>query len=94
MRAWSQCNTSFNARAGTLRGMHYQAEPHGEAKLVRVTRGAVFDVIVDLRRDSATFREWFGVELDARDAGARCTCRSASPTASRRSSTTPRCSTR
>ncbi len=60
-----QASTSFNARAGTLRGLHYQADPHGEAKLVRVTRGAVFDVIVDLRPDSATFREWFGVELDA-----------------------------
>jgi dTDP-4-dehydrorhamnose 3,5-epimerase len=58
-------NTSFNPRAGTLRGMHYQAPPHGEAKLVRVTRGAVFDVIVDLRADSATFRRWFALELDA-----------------------------
>ena len=50
----AQCNTSFNARAGTLRGLHYQAEPHGEGKLVRCTRGAVFDVAVDLRPDSAT----------------------------------------
>ena len=49
-----QCNTSFNARAGTLRGMHYQAEPHGEAKLVRCTRGAIYDVAVDLRPDSPT----------------------------------------
>lgn len=60
-----QCSTSFNEHAGTLRGMHYQAAPYEEAKLVRVTRGAVFDVIVDLRADSATFRQWFGVELDA-----------------------------
>ena len=60
-----QASTSFNVRAGTLRGMHYQAAPHGEVKLIRATRGAVFDVIVDLRRDSATFRGWFGVELDA-----------------------------
>ena len=60
-----QCSTSFNARAGTLRGMHYQADPHGEAKLVRVTRGAVFDVIVDLRPASPTCRGWFGIELDA-----------------------------
>lgn len=60
----TQCSTSFNARAGTLRGMHYQADPHGEAKLVRVTRGAIFDVIVDLRSDSATFKGWFGVHLD------------------------------
>lgn len=56
----AQMNTSFNRRAGTLRGLHFQAEPHGEAKLVRVTRGAVFDVIVDLRS-----RAWFGVELTA-----------------------------
>jgi dTDP-4-dehydrorhamnose 3,5-epimerase len=61
----SQCNASFNARAGTLRGMHFQAEPHGEAKLVRCTRGAVFDVIVDLRRDSPAFCRWFGIELRA-----------------------------
>jgi dTDP-4-dehydrorhamnose 3,5-epimerase len=59
----SQCNTSFNAAAGTLRGMHFQAEPHGEAKLVRCTRGAIYDVIVDLRPGSPTLREWFGVEL-------------------------------
>jgi dTDP-4-dehydrorhamnose 3,5-epimerase len=59
----SQCNTSFNARAGTLRGLHYQADPHGEAKLVRCTRGAVYDVVVDLREDSATYRRWLGIEL-------------------------------
>jgi dTDP-4-dehydrorhamnose 3,5-epimerase len=61
----SQCNASFNARAGTLRGMHYQAEPHGEAKLVRCTRGAIFDAVVDLRPDSPAFRRWFGLELRA-----------------------------
>jgi dTDP-4-dehydrorhamnose 3,5-epimerase len=61
----AQCNTSFNARAGTLRGMHYQADPHGEAKLIRATRGAIFDVVVDLRAGSPTFTRWFGVELDA-----------------------------
>jgi dTDP-4-dehydrorhamnose 3,5-epimerase len=61
----SQCNASFNARAGTLRGLHFQAEPHGEAKLVRCTRGAVYDVIVDLRRDSPAFCGWFGIELRA-----------------------------
>ena len=60
-----QCNASFNASAGTLRGMHYQAEPHGEPKLVRCTRGAVFDVLVDLRPGSPTFRRWFGIELRA-----------------------------
>ena len=57
-------NTSFNARAGTLRGLHLQAEPHAEAKLVRATRGAIFDVAVDLRPDSPTYLRWHGVELD------------------------------
>jgi dTDP-4-dehydrorhamnose 3,5-epimerase len=60
-----QCNTSFNARRGTLRGMHYQADPDGEAKLVRCTRGSIFDVAVDLRPGSATYCRWFGVELGA-----------------------------
>jgi dTDP-4-dehydrorhamnose 3,5-epimerase len=60
-----QCNTSFNARAGTLRGLHYQAAPHGEGKLVRCTRGRIFDVTVDLRPDSPTHRGWLGLELDA-----------------------------
>jgi dTDP-4-dehydrorhamnose 3,5-epimerase len=59
----AQCNLSFNAKAGTLRGMHFQVAPHGEAKLVRVVRGAVFDAIVDLRPESSTFRDWFGIEL-------------------------------
>ncbi len=58
-----QCNASFNARRGTMRGMHYQAEPHGESKLVRCARGAIFDVAVDLRPDSPTFSGWHGVEL-------------------------------
>jgi dTDP-4-dehydrorhamnose 3,5-epimerase len=62
-----QCNVSFNARRGTLRGMHYQAVPHAEAKLVRCTMGAVYDVIVDLRPSSASFCRWFGVELTARN---------------------------
>jgi dTDP-4-dehydrorhamnose 3,5-epimerase len=61
------CNVSFNTAVGTLRGMHYQAAPHEEAKLVRCTAGAIYDVIVDLRRESATFRRWFGVELTARN---------------------------
>ncbi len=61
----AQCSTSFNKRAGTLRGMHYQADPHGEAKLVRVTRGAVHDVIVDLRDGSPTRCQWFAIELSA-----------------------------
>ena len=58
-------NLSFNHRRGTLRGLHYQAAPHGQAKLVRCTRGRVFDVGVDLRPDSPTFRRWVGVELSA-----------------------------
>jgi dTDP-4-dehydrorhamnose 3,5-epimerase len=60
-----QCNTSVNARRGTLRGMHYQAEPDGEAKLVRCTRGSIYDVAVDLRPDSDAYCRWFGVELSA-----------------------------
>jgi dTDP-4-dehydrorhamnose 3,5-epimerase len=56
---------SFNNQAGTLRGMHYQAEPHGQAKLVRCTRGKIYDVGVDLREDSETFKQWVGVELSA-----------------------------
>jgi len=66
----AQCNASFNAKAGTLRGLHYQAEPHGESKLVRCTRGAIFDVAVDLRPDSATLCSWHGVELSAENARA------------------------
>jgi dTDP-4-dehydrorhamnose 3,5-epimerase len=60
-----QQSVSFNKKAGTLRGMHFQAAPHEEEKLVRVTFGAVYDVIVDLRRDSSTFGRWFGIELSA-----------------------------
>lgn len=58
-----QCNASYNRSKETLRGMHYQAEPHAEAKLVRVTRGAVYDVAVDLRPNSPTFKRWIAVEL-------------------------------
>ncbi len=60
-----QCNVSFNRRRGTLRGMHYQADPYGECKLVRCTLGAIYDVIVDLRRASPTYCRWFAVELTA-----------------------------
>jgi dTDP-4-dehydrorhamnose 3,5-epimerase len=59
----SQCNLAFNERRGTLRGLHYQVAPHAEVKLVRCTRGAVYDVIVDLRPESATYTRWIGVEL-------------------------------
>jgi dTDP-4-dehydrorhamnose 3,5-epimerase len=60
-----QGNISFNHKRGTLRGMHYQVEPHAEAKLVRCTMGAIHDVILDLRPDSATFKQWLAVELTA-----------------------------
>ncbi|MDH4230745.1 MAG: dTDP-4-dehydrorhamnose 3,5-epimerase [Nitrospirota bacterium] len=59
----AQANVSCNKRKGTLRGMHYQAAPYGETKLVRCTRGAIYDVIIDMRPDSPTCRQWIGVEL-------------------------------
>ncbi|MCI0723972.1 MAG: dTDP-4-dehydrorhamnose 3,5-epimerase [Acidobacteria bacterium] len=62
---WVQCNISFNKKKGTLRGMHYQAPPHEEAKLVRCTRGAIYDVIIDLRPHSTSFKQWVAVELSA-----------------------------
>ena len=61
-----QCNVSYNRKRGTLRGMHYQVSPHDEAKLIRCVRGALYDVIVDLRPQSPTFREWVAVELRAK----------------------------
>lgn len=61
----SQISASFNAARFTLRGMHWQAAPHGETKLVRATRGRVFDVAADLRAGSPTRFRWFGIELDA-----------------------------
>jgi len=60
-----QCNISYNRKKGTLRGMHYQAAPFEEDKLVRCTRGAIYDVIIDLRRNSESFGEHFGVALTA-----------------------------
>ena len=62
---WPQMNISGNRRAGTLRGMHFQRAPHEEPKLVRCTRGAVVDVIIDLRPDSPTFRQHVAARLDA-----------------------------
>lgn len=62
---WLQCNISFNEKKGTLRGMHWQAAPCDEIKLVRCSRGAVYDVIIDLRSDSSTFMQWVGAELSA-----------------------------
>jgi dTDP-4-dehydrorhamnose 3,5-epimerase len=60
-----QCSVSHNKRSGTLRGMHWQAAPHEEAKLVTCIRGRMYDVIIDLRDASATFKQWIGVELSA-----------------------------
>lgn len=60
-----QCSVSFNRKRGTLRGMHFQAAPRAETKLVRCTRGAIYDVIVDLRRESPMFHRWCAVELTA-----------------------------
>ena len=62
--ACMQCNISYNARRGTMRGMHYQKPPHLEAKLVRCTRGAIYDVIIDLRPGSKTFGQHIGFQLD------------------------------
>jgi len=61
----AQANVGVSPRPGTLRGLHYQAAPDLEAKVVRCLQGVVWDVMVDLRADSATFRRWYGVELDA-----------------------------
>lgn len=63
--ALAQCNIAFNAKKGTLRGMHFQHAPHAQAKIIRATRGALLDVIVDLRPDSPTFKQWDAVELTA-----------------------------
>lgn len=61
----AQCSVSFNRRKGTVRGMHYQAKPHQEAKLVRCINGGIFDVMIDLRPESPNYRSWFGIELTA-----------------------------
>ncbi len=59
-----QANVSYNHKKGTMRGMHFQEEPHGEAKLIRCTKGAIYDAIIDVRQDSPTYKEWIGVELN------------------------------
>ncbi len=61
----TQLNTAFSHRRGTVRGLHYQLAPHTEAKFIRCTRGAIFDVIVDLRPGSPTLGSWYGIELTA-----------------------------
>jgi len=60
-----QCNISFNKKKGTLRGIHYQIHPYAEAKLIRCTRGRVFEVLIDLRKTSKTFKKWIGIELNS-----------------------------
>jgi dTDP-4-dehydrorhamnose 3,5-epimerase len=60
-----QANVSYNLKKGTLRGMHYQIAPYQECKLIRCTRGAIYDVIIDLRPDSPTYKQWTGLELTA-----------------------------
>lgn len=62
-----QCSLSFNKRRGTLRGMHFQAAPNAETKIVRCTSGAIYDVIIDLRPESPKFKSWIGVTLSAED---------------------------
>jgi dTDP-4-dehydrorhamnose 3,5-epimerase len=59
----SQCNISFNKNKGTLRGMHYQSAPYEEAKLISCTKGKIYDVIIDLRKDSAAYCQWQAIEL-------------------------------
>jgi dTDP-4-dehydrorhamnose 3,5-epimerase len=63
----AQCNISFNRFKGSLRGMHFQASPYSEAKLVRCTAGSIYDVIIDLRPSSPSFKKHFGLELSARN---------------------------
>jgi len=63
----SQCSISFNLKKGTLRGLHYQIEPFSEIKIISCIRGKIFDVIVDLRKDSATFKQWTNFEISQND---------------------------
>lgn len=65
-----QCSISFNLRKGTLRGMHYQAAPHAEVKLVRCTKGAIYDVVLDLRHESPTYKRWAAFMLTAENRSA------------------------
>ena len=60
-----QCNISYNPKKHTMRGMHYQVEPFAEAKLVRCVKGSIYDVVIDLRPESATFKQWTGLTLTA-----------------------------
>lgn len=60
---WKQQNIAYNYKKGTLRGMHFQKGAHAEIKVVRCTRGAIYDVVIDLRKDSSTYLQWIGTEL-------------------------------
>jgi dTDP-4-dehydrorhamnose 3,5-epimerase len=60
-----QCSVSFNRRKGTLRGIHFQAKPYAETKLIRCTRGAIYDVVLDLRPESPKFKDWIALDLTA-----------------------------
>lgn len=64
-KEWQQINHSYSTKKGTIRGMHYQLAPYNEIKMVRCIAGAVFDVIIDLRKNSPTFLKWFGAEISA-----------------------------
>lgn len=64
---WVQLNHSFTIKKGTIRGLHYQVPPHEEIKMVRCIAGTIYDVIVDLRKDSVTRLQWFGIELSAKN---------------------------
>jgi len=66
-KEWVQINHSFTAERGSIRGMHYQARPYREIKLVRCIAGSIYDVVIDLREGSATFLQWIGVELSAQN---------------------------
>jgi dTDP-4-dehydrorhamnose 3,5-epimerase len=66
-KEWVQLNHSVTNKKGTIRGMHFQVNPYREIKMVKCTAGEIYDVIVDLRRDSSTFLKWFGVELSAKN---------------------------
>lgn len=63
----SQCNISLNYKKGTLRGMHFQTSPFEETKLIRCTQGSIYDVIIDLRKESNTYLKWFGIKLSAKN---------------------------
>ena len=76
--AVAQGNISENPKIGTLRGFHYQTGPHGEAKTLSCLTGAIYDIVVDLRRKSATFMQWVAVTLSA-EAARACTCRPVAP---------------